>query len=118
MAPSDDVMTEPPREGEPGDDQGDPDQQTGEQGRVGGHGAGGDRPALLLGERTGQGQHQHDGQEPAGGHRQGERQVQVGLVGGEPGERRTVVVRRRGEGVHHLGQPVRALGEQGVTADR
>ena len=57
---------------------------------------------VLRGERAGEGEHEHDRDEPAEQHRDAERGVEPRRVRRESGEGGAVVVRRRREGVEHL----------------
>ena len=74
----------------------------------GGQGAGAGFDALLRGERPGEREHGQDRHEAAEQHRQAEGGLEERAGHGEPGEGAAVVVGRRGVGVEHLGQPVRA----------
>src|SRR4051794_9427482 len=93
--------------GEADDHEDDGDEQSHEQRPVGGEGplVGGRPP--LGGQPAREGEDEDDRQEPAEHHRQTERDVVERRVRRQPGEGRAVVVGRGGEGVQHLGEPVR-----------
>ena len=63
---------------------------------------------LLPGQRAGQAEDEHIGRNRPSSITMPERGVVPGGVHRDAGERAAVVVRRRGERVQHLGQPVRA----------
>ena len=84
------------------------DDQSDELRFVGGQGADRRRRGALTSQRTGQRKHHNHRQEPSDKHRQTECGVVPDGVGSESGERRTVVVRRRGERIQHFRKAVRS----------
>ena len=100
------------------EDQDHADQQADEQRPVGREGAGRGAELRLGGQRAGDRHHRHDVGEAAEQHRDAERRVVPGRVGGEAGEGRAVVAGRRRVGVEDLGQAVRAGIEQAGEALR